>query len=55
MAGLIQACPGHPRLGCCTKDVDARDKPWEKPAHDGQVVVSARCGWRVILRLHALE
>ena len=25
-----RACPGHPRLGCFTEDVDARDKP----AHD---------------------
>jgi hypothetical protein len=29
-----RACPGHPRLGCRAKDVDARDKPWDKPAHD---------------------
>ena len=26
MAGLVQACPGHPRLECGGKDVDARDK-----------------------------
>jgi hypothetical protein len=29
MAGLVQACPGHPRLAWlrhCKKDVDARDK-----------------------------
>jgi len=35
MAGLGQAWPGHPRLSYRTKDVDARDKPWDKPAHDG--------------------
>jgi hypothetical protein len=26
MAGLVLACPGHPRLGFRKKDVDARDK-----------------------------
>src|SRR5260370_1299105 len=34
MAGLVLACPGHPRLACwsgCKKDVDARDKR----GHDG--------------------
>src|SRR5206468_61854 len=25
-AGQPWACPGHPRLVCCTKDVDARNK-----------------------------
>jgi NCS1 nucleoside transporter family len=32
LAGLVQACPGHPRLARGTKDVDARDGP----AHDGE-------------------
>jgi hypothetical protein len=27
-----RACPGHPRLGCFPKDVDARDKR----GHDGE-------------------
>jgi hypothetical protein len=27
-------CPGHPRLGCRKKDVDARDKP----AQDGDTI-----------------
>ena len=37
MAGLVQACPGHPRLGC-TKDVDARPKT----GHDGACRLIAR-------------
>jgi len=45
MAGLVQACPGHPRLGCGTKDVDARVPQTSLrslrkldcvPAHDGE-------------------
>jgi hypothetical protein len=36
MAGLVLACPGHPRLACCKskekKDVDACDKR----GHDGE-------------------
>jgi hypothetical protein len=31
---IAGTCPGHPRLSCRTKDVDARDKPRDKPAHD---------------------
>ena len=32
MAGLVQACPGHPRLSQEKEGVDARDKP----GHDEQ-------------------
>ena len=46
-----RACPGHPRLDCRPKDVDARDKP----AHDGGETDLTLSGNALAGRLHPPE